>query len=1382
MSGAEFRPSPMQEGMVLESIRESRAGVGIEQLVVDLDETVLAPDLQSALDRIVSRHDALRMEFRFEGTQTSLRFAEAFEVPLAEEDWSKLSADEQSRRFDAFLRQDREAGFDLAKAPLLRTTCLQLGGTRSRVVLTFHHAILDGRSHPIVLGELFQLIDAKRNGEDVELPPAPSFRDFLRWRGEQAQGASHQYWRDLLADSRPGPVPDLPGGGAGPHEAAQEELDHRIGPGMTERISRLAAEHGVTLSTVLQAGWVLLLDRYCEDSDIVFGATRAGRHDSVPLAERTAGVFINTLPMRVDLSALESVDELLRVLRDQHLAHRPHEQTSLREIQALAPSDSKAPLLGTLVMVEDRSLHDELIKRDARWEDRGVRLIDKTSFPLALVVRAGDQLELQLEYDASRYDGTSIRRMMDHYVRLLQALCEVHEGAGDGGTLGQIEMMSKAEVTSLLDAVRPRSSAPREAELVVNAIYARCDAAPDAIAVEFGRRKVTYGELAQRSRFLAAHLSSLGVRPGKTIGLCLERSDDLIVGMLAALDAGASYVPLDPELPERRARDIAEDAGIEWVLAQRRTEASVLHLNLPVMSVDGSWSEHISASRPAAAPAQRHDIAYILYTSGTTGKPKGVMVSHAALANHAMAMQDVFRLCPSDRVLQFASFGFDVAIEEIIPTLISGATLILRTNEMISTASRFLADVDSAAISVLNLPTAYWHELVKANGSNPDRWPGCVRLLTVGGESASPAMLDQWRGQGTSHIRFLNAYGPTETTVTSTVFDLTADRWDGAEVPIGRPIANTMAMVFDECQRPVPQGVTGELSIGGAGVAAGYRGLPDLTAQSFRPNPYDDQGGRWYATGDRVRLLSDGCFAFVGRRDDQVKVRGFRIELAEVEEVLLRHPEIEAAAVVARRSKGGANDSLVAYYVPKKMGTLPVDALRDHVATNLPSYAVPLHWIPLEMLPISRTGKVDRKALASRRIQVESSPEESSTDQPRDALEELLAKLWEDLLEDSDFGIHDNFFDHGGHSLLAVQMMNDLEDELGVTCEIPDFFGNPTISALAQSIRAIQVAEGGGSLEESPEAVDVKASRVATVIPLRDDVDGLPLYCTLGYDQYVDLARDLGSRFPVYGVYHPFESLILENGEELVTDEEVPTVEEVARGYVRAIRAHRPEGPYCIGGLSFGGTVAFEVARQLRAAGQEVPVLALFDTILPRSEKRDWLGWLWARWAQLQAASRQEGLQKLGALRRKIHERLACAAKLEAASPVAPEEETPARQIRKRQKRMFHIMSHRYDRAGLHYDGKATLFRALRRDEGPRVRVDFGQGWQEIIHGGLDIRVCEGDHRGILQQPHVTGLAKVLAQYLEEAGPSQSPHVAPADDSAPAAQLNIRSGSDDEAK
>jgi len=494
--------------------------------------------------------------------------------------------------------------------------------------------------------------------------------------------------------------------------------------------------------------------------------------------------------------------------------------------------------------------------------------------------------------------------------------------------------------------------------------------------------------------------------------------------------------------------------------------------------------------------------------------------------------------------------------------------------------------------------------------------------------------------------------------------------------------------------------------------------------------------------------------------------------------VLFRHADIEAASVVARRSKSGANDSLVAYYVAK-CGNVSVEALRTHAASFLPSYAVPLHWIPLDALPISRTGKVDRNALASRRIQVESGPEESSADQPRDALEEMLAKLWEELLEDTDLGIYDNFFDHGGHSLLAVQMMNDLEDELGVSCEVPDFFGNPTISALAQSIRAIQAASRGSLAEETPAALEVETSHVATVIPLREDVDGLPLYCTLGYDQYIDLARDLGSQFPVYGVYHPVESLILETGEDLEAEDKVPTVEEVASGYVRAIRAHRPEGPYCIGGLSFGGTIAFEVARQLTAAGQEVPVLALFDTILPRSEKADPLGWVRVQWARLQAGSSDKIFSGLEALARKVQRQFVGRVASAGDSLPPAHEESPARQVRKRQKRMFHIMSHRYDREGLRYEGKGILFRALRRDEGPRYRVDFAQGWQEIIHGGLDVRVCEGDHRGILQQPHVTALAKILAQYLDEADSSGPSDAAGTSDSARAATM---SGGDDEAK
>ena len=1332
MSDGRFSLSPMQEGMVLESIRGARSGVYVEQLVIELREPVTPGHLQRALDQTVARHEALRTRFRFDGTRATQEFPDAVSANV------RVHAPDEGS-YETFLDEDRRAGFDLDQAPLFRMTLFPLATGGSRLVWTFHHAILDGRSHPLVLEDLFRLLEAAVRGEEADLPDRPSLRPALRALGDRDAEGSDGYWRALLEGCTPGQVPDL--GSPSPAEAERgpghAELSHTLRPDTSARVVALAERCDVTPNTVLQAAWALLLDRTLGTSDVCFGATRAGRHAAGPDAAEIAGVFINTLPMRIAVSAHETVGALLRALREQHVAHRAHERTPLSRIRSLVANEAGSALLGTLVMVEGRSLEDEMRRRDPAWNERQVRLIDQTSFPLTLVARLADPIELELEYDTQRFAVAAIRELIDHLCVVLDALCEGPETELDG--------IRRLSAQDWAPQVRPPARA--EPPPVHDAVLARCDETPEAVAVEAGSQQLSYGDLASRSRFLAAHLRSVGVAPGTRIGLCLERGVDLPVALLAVMDAGATYVPLDPDLPAERLSAIADDAGLEWVLAQRRTEGAVAHLRLPVMSVDGRWSEHVSAAEQVPRRAGPEDVAYILYTSGTTGTPKGVMIAHSALANHATAMQAEFELGPEDRVLQFASFSFDVAVEEIFPTLAAGATLVMRDDEMIGSVSRFLEATAALRISVLNLPTAYWHELVKGVGEARDRWPEGVRLLVVGGEAASSSQLASWQQQGTEHVRFMNAYGPTETTVTTTVFDPERDGWDGGDVPIGRPIAGSSAVVLDPEGRTLPAGALGELFVGGAGLAVGYRGLPELSEERFRVVPGLEDAGRLYATGDRVRRRPDGCLLFAGRDDDQVKVRGYRIELGDVEDAILRHEDVQSAAVVARRAKGGANDHLVAYVVLKPGSPGDLGAVEAGAAGALPSYMRPGYWARLEELPITSSGKVDRKALAARRLQVDATHEEKAPEGPRDALEESLATLWEDLLETS-VGVHDNFFEYGGHSLLAVQMMTEIEDELGVACEIPDFFGNPTIAGLASAIRALRASDGHeGVASESATAAD--APRSASVIALREDAEGLPLYCVFGLDQYVDLARDLAHRFPVYGVYHPVESMIIDADRGKLEHVALPSLEEAAAGYVEAIRAHRPEGPYCLGGLSFGGTVAFEVARQLRAQGESVPVLALFDTILPRARHADPVGWTRTQWAALRRDPSSEWPRKLARLAA-LGRRLARKALPGPQASAAGQLDATSGYQRTRE-RAYHVMSNRYDRPGLAYDGRAILFRAFRRNENPGWRIEYAHGWEQIIHGGLDVRVVEGDHRGILQQPHVSGLAEVLAQYLQAA-------------------------------
>ena len=712
---------------------------------------------------------------------------------------------------------------------------------------------------------------------------------------------------------------------------------------------------------------------------------------------------------------------------------------------------------------------------------------------------------------------------------------------------------------------------------------------PDAIAListdDNGIiHQLTYSELNEKSNQLAHYLRSLGIGSEPTlttpiVAVCIERSPQLIVAFLGILKAGAAHLSLDPLEPNHRRVYKLEDSNASFLLTQDSLFNSVVPESFAggVLCMDPDWST-ISMSPPENLPTHNNaqSLAYVIYTSGSTGNPKGVMIRHQGLSNHSFGIRNLFALSSDDRALQFSSMSFDIIIEEIYPTLISGAALVLRSATITSSITQFISFVNTHQISILNLPTAFWHELVIGMTTLNLSLAPTLRLVITGGEKASKQLYQQWCERVRPDVRWINSYGPTEATVSATMYEPAAEgfQWDQPEIPIGRPNSNVQIYILDSDRNPVSIGVSGELYIGGAGVGAGYINRPEQTAEKFIPNPFSNcPTDRLYSTGDIVRYRPDGAIEFVGRRDFQVKIRGFRVELGEIEQAIESHPDIQQAIVIAIEGTNGQKN-LAAYYILRS--ALSVDDLRVFIRTKVPDYMVPMFFTAMDLFPLTTNGKVDRAALPQPQNEIRTN--NSDFIAPSTPTEIQLVEIWQKFLGISNISITDNIFNLGAYSLLILRMMAELESTFKKALPINILFEAPTIQKLAPLLC------NSNPIIDRPKA-----------IPFLEEGSKSPIFCMPGARNNLlfvhNLVKHWGDRqHPIYGLQEPLK----EDSRPLPT-----TIPDCAAYYIEQIRSVQPEGPYYLVGYSIGGLMAYEMAQQLVAQGQEIALLALLDPTPP---------------------------------------------------------------------------------------------------------------------------------------------------------------------------------------
>ena len=1299
--------------------------------------------LRSALSQLIARHEILRTElFAVDGI-AGVRIAPSRLIDLPVADLTGTPEAEREAYALQLAMAEARRPFDLSVAPLMRALLLRLDSTEHLFVLCLHHVVNDDWSLDVLWRELSVCYEASCSGMPPQLPEMPiRYSDFAAWQHEQSSAGRFAgqlaYWRSQLADPLPrlGLHTDFP---RPSRKTYKGDVRYFVVPDeLSGALRRLAQDCNATLFMVLAAAFKVLLYRYTGQEDVVIGTAIAGRGERE--ITDLVGFFINNLVLRTSVAGDPRFVDLVERVREVSLAAYENQDAPFeRVIDALRPErdTSRTPFFDVLLVLH-RPPEPRRLRGLAIEERRLATGSAKFDLTLEITEDGNGGLSGVFEFDTNLYLPATIDRVVSHLLVLLEAVAAAPTQRVS--TLALLPAAERAQLAAWNATTRAYPDAVRVHELVA----ARAAQAPTRLAVTAGGTPWSYGELEAAANRFARELQARGIGRGQRVGLCLERGAEMLAAVLGVWKTGAAYVPLDPGFPAERLRYMVEDAQLAGLVATTALAApfGVPRVQQVLLDADAAAIAGQAATAVDAAGAAS-DPAYVIYTSGSTGRPKGVVVPHGAVVNFLTSMAETPGLTAADVLVAVTTLSFDIAVLELLLPLVQGARVVIAAREDTLDGGRLRDLLAQSGATVLQGTPVTWRLLLEAEWRGA---PGFTAL--VGGEALPKDLAEALLAKG---VTLWNMYGPTETTVWSTCGRVETT---GAGIRIGRPIANTTIEVVDGQGQLCPIGVPGEIYIGGAGVTQGYWQQPALTAARFVPDPAGTAGARRYRTGDRGRWHADGTLEHLGRLDDQAKVRGFRIELGEIEAVLSEHAAVQQAAVYVWEVKPG-DVRLVACCVPAAGSTLAPPSLRKHLRTRLPDYMVPQHFVPIDRIPLTPNGKVNRRALprptATGSEGVDAAPKTASEAQlslatpdpaphasekafvaPRDALELQLTKIWEKVLAVKPIGMTDNFFDLGGHSVLAVGLLGEIEKGTGKNLPLATLFQALTIEQLADVLRA----EEWSKLWSPLVAIQSKGSQPPFFFI--HAISGNIL-------NYRHLARHLGPDQPLYGL----QARGLDGKQTPDT-----RIEDMAAFYIREIRRIQPEGPYFLGGGSSGGTVAFEMAQQLRARDQRVSLLAMFDTYLPNSRRYPVSTALSG--SRVYKADRHLG--RLLLLRPK--DQLSYIFKLVKANIIpidsnlkdiiyrgeTPTEASASRALEVVLKASRQALSNYVPKA---YAGRITLFMSSEAPDRPFY--DGRLAWNEIASDGLEVHVIPGDHENGFEEPHVKVLAEKLRVCIQRA-------------------------------
>lgn len=1043
--------SPTQQGILFHTLYAPESGVYVVQSCYTFSNTLNIAAFKQAWQQVISQHPILRTSFYWKQHKEPFQVVNRnVQLPWQQYDWQELPVSQQQERLEAFLQTDRQQGFDVSQAPLMRLILIQVAQETYHFIWSSHHLILDGWSGALVLQQVFQAFNALCHGQVVSLPRTRPYADYIAWLQQQDLSQAEAFWRKVLQGfTAPTQlrVSSFANGATG-----YDEQSLKLSSATTAALQSLARQHKLTLNTLVQGAWAILLSRYSGEEDVVFGATSAGRPPALVGSESMVGLFINTLPVRVQVWGDELLIPWLQKLQAQQVEELQYEYSPLVQVQGWSEVPN-LPLFESILVFENYPVDASLKEWATEMQIHEIRSVETTNYPITIKAAVGRELSLEIVGDRSRFHAATITRMLGHLQTLLEGMV-----ANPQQSLCSLPLLSAAEHQQLVEWNNTQTDYPKH-KCIHQLFEEQVEKTPDAVAVVFESQQLTYRQLNQRSNQLAHYLQKCGVSPEVPVGICVHRSIEMIVGLLGILKAGGAYVPLDPAYPQERLVFMLENAQAAFLLTQQNLLEKLGSYGTQVILLE-DWSEVQQQVHNPCSCVTANNLAYVIYTSGSTGKPKGVAIEHQSTVALIDWAKTLFSSADLAGVLAATSICFDLSVFEIFVTLSYGGTVIIAEN-----ALSLQALGAAERVTLINTVPSAIATLLKDQAI-----PTSVRTINLAGESLPNNLVQQL--YQLDHVqRVFNLYGPSEDTTYSTYALIAPNHQE--IITIGRPINNTQAYVLDRFLQPVPIGIAGELHISGAGLARGYLHQPELTSKKFIVNPFDNSNyHRLYKTGDLVRYLGDGKIEFLGRIDHQVKIRGFRIELGEIEATLRQCPLVREAVVVTREDVVG-DQRLVAYIVAIDPN-LSHTELRSFLKQHLPEYMLPSAFVLMDTLPLTSNGKVNRQALPA--------PEQTRPDleetfvAPRTPAEEILAEIWANILGLEKVGIHDNFFERGGHSLLIVQLFARLRTAFQVDLPFQTLFDAPTVATFAERLETARQASSSGSIAYS--AFDLKAEVV----------------------------------------------------------------------------------------------------------------------------------------------------------------------------------------------------------------------------------------------------------------------------------------------------------------
>ena len=1071
--------SPMQEGMLFSAISRGGGAGYVLPLRFELRGQLNTAALRQSWQQVIDRHTILRTGFYWEGKDQPVQVVYKTSSPKwTEMDWRDISRLDQQSRLKRLLREEKERGFDLKKAPLMRMTLVQLGEEEYEFIWSLHHILMDGWSRPIVLKEVFAYYEAWRKGDNLRLEASRLYSDYIGWIRGRSKEKAERYWSELLKgfDTPTRLMAETNGKRWQINEVENEYEYLSVSEKVTKRLNEVSRRHQITLNTIVQCGWGILLSRYSGESDVVFGIVVSGRSADIAGIEKMVGIFINTLPVRIEVRLEETVKELLRRIQDQQVVSREYEYSHLVDVQKWSDVGREERLFDTIVSFQNFPIDNELKKHARSSEIASVERIgeaEDTEYGISLAVTARNTITFRLGYDPSRYEQTIIKRVLEGLRRILESIA-----ADIDQRVSQIEILSNQERAQILYEWNDTQVACPGENCVHELFEEQAERTPDAIAVVYEGEQISYRALNRKANQLGHYLKAMGIGPEVLVGVCLERSIEMVVGLIGVWKAGAVYVAMDPSYPKQRLRWMIEDAAASVALTSGAAREALGADQVRVIDLEDEWGEVEKCGEWNPSGGVNGDnLAYVIYTSGSTGNPKGAMLTHAGIVNCIYWMQATYQLNEKDKFLMRTSLNFDPSVWELFwPLWLGGAVILADQQRNLEIAYLIQLIHECEVTSAYFIPSMLRAFLYEYR-------PGtCWSLKRVicGGESIPIETVNHFFDKLNAELH--HSYGPTETSIAATEWTCERDS-KHLIAPIGKPLGNIRVYILATRMQPAPMGIPGELYIGGICVGRGYLNHADLTAERFVPDSFStDPGMRFYKTGDLARYLPDGNIEFCGRLDNQVKLRGYRIEPGEIEARLREHAALAEAVVMAREEAG--EKRLVAYVVMKDGEESRACELREYMKERLPEYMVPWAYVKLERLPLTANGKADKRALP--KPEAAGREMEESCQEPQTEVEEVMAEIWKQVLLVDRVGVEDNFFELGGDSILSIQVVSRF-NQAGIKITPKQMFQHQTIAELARvAVKSVEINAEQLSVEGIVPLTPIQQSFFEREAPSRD--------------------------------------------------------------------------------------------------------------------------------------------------------------------------------------------------------------------------------------------------------------------------------------------------------